>query len=230
MSWPSRHYTQQPSAHRNQSYNNDIQEKQQRILEAMSNKKIQIERLENLLQRTEEDRAKVAKMAIDARRRMQLQDATRFAKQAAQLKTRLENVDNQINLLKGQVFALEEAGTFLATKQELQSGNNLLNQVLVHANDFEVTLAVNRRQLDTSSAVSEALRVDASLYGSEEDTDQLLKDLEDEFGIEYQTEPLAEIPDVPQFVPTTSTASSSTATTSEMERIKTQLLDRFDSL
>lgn len=221
MSLPSRH-THQPSPQRGQSYYNDIQDKQQHILEAMSNKKIQIGRLENLLQRTEEQRATMAKMAIDAKKRRQLQEATRFAKQASQLKTRIENLNSQINLLNEQVFALEEAGTFLATKQELQSGSNVLNQVLVHDHDFEVILAENRRQLDASSAVSEALRVDASLCGPEEDADQLFKDLEDEYGIEYQTEPHTELPDVPGLMPRPPTASSSTATASETERIRTK--------
>lgn len=196
----------------------------------MSNKKIQIQKLETILDRTEENRASLAKMAINARRRGQLQDASRFAKQAGQLKKRIENVNSQITLLNEQVFALEEAGTFLVTRQELQSGTNLLTQVLGNDGDFQETIAESRRQLDASNAINEALRIDASVHDPGEDSAQMLEDLENEFGSDFKSSSFSEMTDVPQIMPRPPTASSSSAPPSEMEQIEARLLDRFDRL
>lgn len=176
---------------------NDIQVKQNTTLEAITLKKKQIDNITKVIKKTEEDRAKQAKLAIDAKNRKKLQEATRHAKQAARLKTRIETLDNQLNLLNEQLFALEDAGVFLETNQELKTGNEVLKKVVVNEDELEETLAENREQLEAANAVGQALKVDVNLYGDQEDAEDMLDSLENEFADELKSEISKQIPDVP---------------------------------
>lgn len=191
---------------------NEIENKQNTTLEAITLKKKQIDNITKVLKKTEEERAKQAKLAIDAKNRKKLQEATRHAKQAARLKTRIENLDNQLNLLNEQLFALEDAGVFLQTNQELQTGTEVLKKVVVDEDELDATLAENREQLDAANAVGQALKVDVNLYGDHEDAEGLLDDLENEFADDIKTEISKQIPDVPTGKPKPVVASSSSET------------------
>lgn len=183
----------------------EIQNKQQSTLDAIALKRKQIDNITKVLKKTEEERTKHAKLAIDAKNRKKVQEATRHAKQAARLKSRIENLDNQLNLLNEQLFALEDAGVFLQTNQELKTGNEVLKKVVVDEDELDATLADNREQLEAANAVGQALKVDANLYGEHGDGEALLDDLEEEFADEMKTEISGQIPDVPTNLPNSGT-------------------------
>lgn len=193
--------------------------KEEKIMANTTAKRRQIEVLERAIKRFEKERAEEARMALAAQKAKNKNEARRHADKAKRLKDRIESHDNQIRVLQQQLYALEDTGAHLNHINQMTETTSVINDVKIDADTVSDALQDMRESVQAAQDVQDTLKADANLYGAQEDPEDLLAELAEEYGDDV-TESIPSVPDENPKMPAAAQAASKTPVDAEEDEIR----------